>query len=255
MDQLRIEGESYFLDFLPPEKREEIMQSWNKDIDLKKMGYYPSALPAKISFTTGEPKREFTEHLVDRHLLPAAEIRFDHINYLRAGAAYPRVPEKYDTRDDYMRAFASLLQPGAPFLSLMNEHNANLAYVRIRLKNGKDIAGSIVVNRWHDNVAFLLGEEGRLNPANDSADFIPGLIGAYPNYFVDVREEDLPDLFDLLVNFKKSPKDMERFARYGVNRADERLWDSYDWFQKRFSEDEPVQGGLFDLNRYYYNAR
>lgn len=255
MDELRIEGESYFLNFLPPEKRQEIMQSWYKGVDLKKMNYYPSDLPANISFTTGEPKREFMEHIVNKHLLPATEIRFDPINYLPAGVAYPTVPEKYETRDDYLRAFTPLFQPGRPFISLMNEHNANLAYVRIRLKNGKDIAGSVVVNRWHDNVAFMLGEESRLNPANDSADFIPGLIGSYPNYFVDVREEDLPDFFDLLANFKKSPKDMERLAKYGVNRADDRLWDAYDWFQQRFYEDEPVQGGLFDLNRYYYNAR
>jgi len=253
MDVLRVEGESYFLDFLPPEKRPEIMQSWNMGIDLKKMNYYPYTLPAKIPFATGEPKREFMEHLVNKHLLPATKIMFDPINYRFAGA-YPRVPEKYETRDDYLRAFTPLFQPGTPFVSLMNEQNANLAYVRIRLKNGKDIAGSIVVNRWHDNVTFMLGEEGRLNPAKDSADFIPGLIGSYPNYFVDVREEDLPDFFELLANFKKSPKDFERFAKYGVNRADDRLWDAYDWFQQRFYEDEPVRGGLFDLNRYYYNA-
>jgi hypothetical protein len=257
MDELRVEGESSFLDFLPPEKRQEIMQSWYKGVDLKKVNYYPSTLPAKISFTTDEPKREFMEHLVNRHLLPATGIMLDPINYLPAGAAYPTVPEKYETRDDYLRAFTSLFQPGSPFFSVMNEQNANLAYVRIRLKNGKDIAGSVVINRWHDNVAFLLGEERRLNPANDSADFIPGLIGSYPNYFVDVREEDLPDFFDLLANFKKSPKnkDMERFAKYSVNRADDRFWDAYDWFQRRFNEDEPVRGGLFDLNRYYYNAR
>ena len=195
------------------------------------------------------------EHLVNEHLLPATKITFDPVNYRFAGGAYPRVPEKYETRDDYLRAFTPLFQPGRPFFSLMNEHNANLAYVRIRLKNGKDIAGSIVINRWHDNVAFMLGEERRLDPSKDSADFIPGLIGSYPNYFFDVREEDLPDFFDLLANFTKSPKDMERLAKYGVNRADERLWDAYDWFQQRFNEDEPVQGGLFDLNRYYYKAR
>jgi hypothetical protein len=44
-------------------------------------------------------------------------------------------------------------------------------------------------------------------------------------------------------------------AKYGINRADERLWATYDWFQQRFNEDEPVRGGLFDLNRYYYDAR
>ena len=70
-----------------------------------------------------------------------------------------------------------------------------------------------------------------------------------------MREEDLPDFFDLLAHFEKGPRDAERLARYGVNRADERLWDAYDWFQKRFLEDEPVDGGLFDLNRYYHQAR
>ena len=35
------------------------MQSWYKGVDLDKINYYPSALPAKISFTTDDPKREF----------------------------------------------------------------------------------------------------------------------------------------------------------------------------------------------------
>lgn len=254
MDELRVEGESYFLDFLPPEQREKIMQSWYLGVDLKKVHYYPSILPAKISFTTDEPKREFMDYIVRKHLLPAIEIAFDPVNYLPAGKTYPQLPTTYETKDDYLRALISLSQPGTAFFSLVNKHDANLAYLRIRLKNGKDMTGSIVINRWHDNVSFLFGEDGRLNPAKDSADFIHGLIGSYPNYFIDVREEDLPDFFDLLAHFGKSPKDPERFNKYGVNRADERLWETYDWFQQRFNEDEPVEGGLFDLNRYYYKA-
>lgn len=255
MDDLRIEGESYFLDFLPPEKREEIMQSWYLDVDLKKVRYYPSILPAKISFTTADPKREFMEYVVKKHLLPSAQIAFDPVNYVPAGESYPQIPATYETRDDYLRAFITLSQPGTAFFSMANEHEANLAYMRIRLKNGKDIAGSIVINRWHDNVSFMFGEDGRLNPARDSANFLPGLIGSYPNYFIDVREEDLPDFIDLLAHFEKSPRDMERFEKYGINRADERLWETYDWFQQRFYEEDPVEGGLFDLNRYYYKAR
>ena len=123
------------------------------------------------------------------------------------------------------------------------------------MKSGADVAATVVVNRWHDNVEFLFSEDGRLNPAKDNADFILGLIGSYPNYFVDVKEEDLPDFFDLLANFKKSPEGMARLAKYGINRADERFWEAYDWFQKRLVEDEPVHGGLLDLNRYYYIAR
>ncbi len=255
MDELRVEGESYFLDFLPPSLRREIMQSWYRDVDLEKMHYYPTALPAKIPFVTTEPQREFIEALVNDHLAPAAKIGFDPVNYLRAGEVYPGLPGKPEAAIDYLRALRVLTQPGRPFLALVDDFNANLAYLRIRLKSGRDVACSIVVNRWHDNVAYLFGESGALDASKDSADFIPGLVGSYPNYFFDVREEDFPDFIDLLAHFEKGPRDLERLSRYGVNRADERLWEAYDWFQKRFLEDEPTDGGLFDLNRYYHYAR
>ena len=255
MDELRLEGESNFLSFLPPDKRPEIMRSWYKGIDLEKVGYYVSSLPAKISFGTDDPKREFVEHVVKQHLLPAVGIKFDAVNYLPAGATYPPLPTKYETIRDYMQAFTAVSQPGMPFFRMFNDYNANLAFMRIRLEDGTNQVGSIVINRWHDNVAFMIGEGGRLDPTKDSADFIPGLIGSYPNYFVDVREEDLPDFFDLLAHFNNTPHDLERLAKYGINRSDDRFWPTYDWFQQKFNEDEPIRGGLFDLNRYYYFAQ
>jgi hypothetical protein len=204
---------------------------------------------------TDEPKREFLEYIVNKHILPATNITFDAVNYERAGFANPGLPEKYKTKDDYLRAFRAVSSPGTPFFSVINDSNANVIYMRIRLKNGKDHAISIVINRWHNNVTYLFGEKNALDASKDSADFIPGLIGSYPNYFFDVREEDLPDFFDLLDHFEKSPADYERLAKYGVNRAEDRLWDTYDWFQKRFYEDEPVTAGLLDLNRYYHLAK
>ena len=255
MDELRVEAESYFLDFLPQEARKAKMLSWYKGVEPKKIGYYPSALPAQITFTSDDPEREFVEHVVESHLLPATGIAFDRVNYLRAGAPIPAQPESYHTTDDYLRAFRSLSRPGAPFFALVNGSNSNLAYVRIRRGSNRDVAFSMVINRWHDNVAFLNKEEARLDPSKDSADFIEGLIGSYPNYFFDVKEQDLPDFLDFLGHFDESPRNRERLAEYGINRSDDRLWDAYDWFQKRFLEDNPVQGGLFDLNRYYYLAR
>jgi hypothetical protein len=255
MDRLRIEGETYYLNFLPQSMRQEIMQSWYKGVDLKKIDYYPSPMPAGTAFATGDPKREFVEQIVNKHLLPGTAIHFDPVNYLRAGESYPDLPKAYAIPADYVQAFRSMARPGTAFFRLINDSSANLAYVRVRRDAGKDVAFTIVVNRWHDNVNFLVGEDDRLDPSKDGADFIQGLIGSYPNFFVDVREEDLPDFIDLLAHFDKSPKHLARLAKYGINRADERFWDTYDWFQKRFQEDEPVHGGLFDLNRYYHTAR
>jgi hypothetical protein len=231
------------------------MQSWYTGVDLKKIDYYSSALPTKIPFVTDEPMREFIEYIVNKHILPATHINFDAVNYERGDVVYPGLPDKYETNDDYLKAFRVISKPGTAFFVLMNDYNIKVAYMRIRLKKGKDLAISIVINQWHSNVTHLFGEKAELDVSKDSADFISGLIGSYPNYFFDVREEDLPDFFDLLAHFKKSPRDYERLAKYGVNRAEDKLWDMYDWFQKRFYEDEPVDAGLFDLNRYYYLAQ
>jgi hypothetical protein len=222
---------------------------------MEKVKYAPSALPAKIPFASDDPKREFVEQLVDRHFLPETGIAFDKVNYMRAGEDYPGLPASYADRGDYLHALRALSRPGTPFAALVNDYNANLAYLRIRLQGDTDIVASLVINRWHDNVAFLIKEDGRLDPAKDSIDFIPDLIGSYPNYFFDVRLEDLPDFLDLLAHFEPTPEAAERLAKYGINRADERFWATYDWFQQRALTDKPVLGGLFDLNRYYYLAR
>jgi hypothetical protein len=255
MDALRVEGESIFLDFMPPSKRQELIQSWYKDVDLGKVHYSPSALPGGIAFVTAEPNREFIEEAVRTVFAPATRIAFDPVNYRRPGELSPSLPKRYDGPGDYLQAFQAISRPGAPFLRAIDSFDSNLAFLRIRKKSGRDVAGTIVINRWHDNVAHLFGEGGRLDPSKDTADFIPGLIGSYPNYFFDVSEEDLPDFFDLLAHFEKGPRDTARLSRYGVNRAEARLWDEYDWFQKRALEDDPVDGGLFDLNRYYHEAR
>jgi hypothetical protein len=126
--------------------------------------------------------------------------------------------------------------------------------VRVRGFGGEDRALSIVANRWHDNVSSLFFEKETLDRTRDTIDFLPGLIGSYPSYFVDLETEDVPDFLDLLKNFDGSPKDVARLHRYGINRSDARFWPAYDWFQARAYEDDPIEAGLFDLNRYHPTA-
>lgn len=255
MDALRVEGESYFLDFLPAAKRRELMQSWYKGVNLDKMHYFPANMPAKVTFTSDNPKREFIEYIVRQHILPATSIAFDPVNYFPEGVDHRPLPEKYETHDDYLQGFRAVSAPGTAFFSLIHNYNANLAYVRIRKSENEDAVVSIVINRWHDNVAFLFGEGGALDPARDRADFIKGFIGSYPNYFIDVHQDELPDFFDALMHYKATPEDEKRLQQYGVNRADDDFWEQYDWFQDRFNKKEPVTSGLFDLNRYYFQAK
>jgi hypothetical protein len=257
MDELRQEGETYFLDFMPNSRRKSMMKEWygGMDIDNSKINYSPSDLEAGISYATNDPKREFMENLVEHHFLPESGIAFDK-NYLREGELYPALPKHYATLDDYIQGFKAVSKPGVSFFTKVRDHNANLAYVRIKVNDRleDDVYISMVINRWHDDVTTLFGEKNRLRPEKDSGVFIEGFVGSYPNYFFEVKLADLPDFLQVLEDFDGGSDAVRRLNQYGINRADARFWQVYDLFQDRFNSSEPVQAGLFDLNRYYYLA-
>jgi hypothetical protein len=257
MDRLRVEGESYFLDFLPKDQRQEIFNSWYVNQHFlagEASKYIPSSMPGKIDFSTNDAKREMVEYIIEHHLNSLTDIKLDKVNYFRAGEEHPPLPEQYKTEDDLIQAIRAVSRPGTAFVKAINGYNSNLAYIRIRIPQKKDVFLSVVVNRWHDNVSFMFDEKKRLNPTKDEADFIFGSIGSYPNFFFDVHQKDLADFFDLLTNYQDNPEYIAKILKYGVGRDEDGFWDHYDWFQKRFYEDDPLQAGLYDLNRYYYHA-
>lgn len=253
-DNLRQEGETYFLDFLPQQSRRLLMQQWYGDTDLAKIHYTPSKLPATKRFATDDHKREFVEELESDRFRQRAGLTFDD-NYLRAGEKRPELPKAYRNEAEYIQGFSAVSGTGARFFSFINDYGANLAYVRIRVSPTRDEVVSIVVHRWHDDVLTRREEDEKLDPARDEADFFHGYIGSYPNYFFDVELRHLPDFLDMLQNYDGSNRLMvQKLLKYGVNRADTDFWEHYDWFQQDFLKSDPHHAGLFDLNRYYHLA-
>jgi hypothetical protein len=253
MDNLRQEGETYFLDFLPAEVRSPLMQEWYGGMSLSKIRYQPSQMPAGREFTTSEPKREFIEYLIRHHLNPDTGIDFDE-NYREAGEEYPVMPEFFNTEEEYIRGFHAASAPGNSFFRHVKDHDANLAYVRIRISDEKSEVVSMVIHRWHDDVRTLSREEDKLNAEKDEVDFIRGYVGSYPNYFFDVTLEELPQFLKLLQTYDGSNEKVTELLDYGVNRANGDFWTRYDWFQQDFIESDRLRAGLFDLNRYYHLA-
>ena len=254
MDTLRVEAETYFLDFMPEDQRKTMLESWYLDVKYKDIHTKPCPMPSGIEFATSDPKREFIEHLVEQEFAESAGIHVDEVNYLGAEESYPDVPGQYATVEDVLQGFRAITAPGSAILTHFSDHSANLAYIRIRRQHEKDVVLSFVVNRWHDNVTYLFGEKNALDPSKDRGDILEGFIGSYPNYFFDVQEQDLPDFLQLLSAKKIAEKDLERFISYGINRANPGFWEEYDWLQDRFLKDQPIYGGRFDLNRYYPTA-
>jgi len=58
----------------------------------------------------------------------------------------------------------------------------------------------------------------------------------------------------VLANYNGNQEHVKRIKRFGVNRVEDHFWEVYGWFQERFNRETPDTAGLFDLNRYYYEA-
>ncbi len=253
MDALRIEGESYFLDYMPEEDRKTMMASWYIGIDLEDLHYYPAPIQAGTVFETEDPQRELVEQVVNEHIV-VDDMSFDR-NYIPAGETHPPFPARYQTFDDVIDGFIAASAPGVSFFRHVSDHNANVAWVRITdIADSEDVVISVVVDRWHDNVRFVFREKSALDPAKDGGDFIPGFVGSYPNYFFVVRAGDIPDFLDILDNYDGSDAYIAKLEKYGINRAEPDFWEHYDWFQQKFDASDPVRSGLVDLNRYFYLA-
>ena len=118
------------------------------------------------------------------------------------------------------------------------------------MNSGENLIYSIVINRWHKNVALLFDEESRLDSTKDRINFLRGFVGSYPNAFVIVKQNELSDFFNLLQNYTDTEINNKKLLKFVVNRANPNFWGIFDWFDKEFKKEEPLEYGLFDLNRY-----
>jgi len=157
------------------------------------------------------------------------------------------------TKEDIERAFSYMSQSNvASNIIAFDIEYINLAHIRIRMDDGEDLMYSMIVNRWHDNVAFMFNEGLRLNAKKDKLNFIEGFVGSYPNIYLDIKQDEISEFFDLLSNYDtKSETYNKEIRKFSINRSEDEFWQVYDWFQAKYYESDKLNAGLFDLNRYY----
>ena len=249
MDRLRIEGESNFLDFLPNKVRKETFKSWYLGtVSELVTNFHESTVKTTIDYKTDNFKEELALKAFDKFGLHK-----DRINYSKDMVFDKDVLKNIKTKDDIERAFSYLSQSNvASNIIAFDIDYINLAHIRIRMDNDKDLMYSMVVNRWHDNVSFMFNEDLRLDAKKDKLNFIEGFVGSYPNIYLDIKQDEIPEFFDLLSHYSKDDDHYAKEIRkFSVNRSEDNFWEVYDWFQSKYYESDKLNSGLFDLNRYY----
>ena len=72
--------------------------------------------------------------------------------------------------------------------------------------------------------------------------------------YVEVKQDDLSEFFNLIKNYQDTPSDNKKILKYVINRANPKFWNSFDWFNSEFKKQDSLNYGLMDLNRYLDKA-
>ncbi|OCL95310.1 fatty acid cis/trans isomerase [Aliarcobacter thereius] len=251
MDRLRVEGESNFLEFLPKNSRQNYFNSWYIGWLAQYITIYsPSNNETAIKYSSSNYKEELISKI-----LKYTNTKEDKINYIYNKDISVDIRNSYKNKKEIEEGFRSLSLPNKQSITkYFTDREANTALIKIELNNGENLIYSMVINRWHDNVALMFKEEDRLDPSKDDIDFIEGFISSYPNIFLIVKQNEFQDFLNAIKRFNNSDTCVKNISKFAINRANPKFWEIYDWFTEEFRKSNPLEFGLFDLNRYHEKA-
>jgi hypothetical protein len=257
MDMIRMEAEEMFLDFLPPSQREPLRKSWYRGplTDLKLRFVFPLVdrnAPTGIVYRNeANAKEEFVERVLHDRLPAEVRGRPDALNWkmlpLPDGAISKLAPS-----EQALRRIASIKAVDAtPFARFLPD----LAILLVRSEDGHDRLYSLVHNREHTSISWMLGESDRLAPEEDTISVSSRVLGAYPDMFFVARESEV-EAFASAVTGLKSTADYQRLVdRFGVRRSNAKFWSIFDAVNAAHLAADPVDAGVLDLTRYELDAK
>lgn len=254
MDMIRMEAEELFLSFLPPPQRLALRKQWYRGFlaELKMTYVFPTVgagEPTAVKFTDKDKntKKQMVEKILFSRMNAAVRGPLDGLNWKKIAVPEDLQKEiKRDEMEDHLRRIASVKAVAkTPFA----RYFPDLAYVKIH--SGESLrVFSLIHNKEHENISWILAESLRMAPQEDSLTFVEGYAGSYPNMIFSLRAQDLKT-FTQEVSKIKSAQDYEKLVdRFGVRRTHPEFWRHYDDLTTHQRQTAAENFGYLDLTRY-----
>lgn len=250
MDLLRMESENNYLDFLPAKERLALKKKWYRGfitkikLDLLNENQF-SAVPSAITFhkSAANHHLELLQDIIFDRMSEAVRGRDDVINWKQL-KKIKNIPSAEITD---LRALASVpALDKTPFPRYFPEYSVLLVS-----RNGEpQKIYSIIHNREHQNISWMLFENLRLAPKEDTLTILPSLYGGYANQFFAVEESELKKFVATVLAVKNQKSFEQKLQPYVVDRTTPSFWSIYDNINKLTKQQNSLENGFIDLSRY-----
>ena len=251
-DLIRNGGEQNYLRLIPPGERNRVLQRWYQGAGELKLEYsyaeMENTAPSRVPFATSAYSEELGARLLLNFRALNAE-RDDPLNRCSARKCGREDQPGWIQQAD--RELSVLAATRAEFLPAIR-YLPDVTFVRVVNEKGERTVYSMIRDRAHSNVAFLLGEGLRYQPKEDKLTLYPGVIGSYPNFMFEVPASQLALFTERLRGLEaETPKDFERIVDlWGIRRTHPRFWAVLHDITQWQRENQPLQAGIFDINRF-----
>jgi hypothetical protein len=251
MDFMRMEGEDYFLAFLPVSHRKQIRDSWYAGLRSERGNLLlaPSDwlnVESVRGYQTDDPQQELYRHIEQRLVKVTGHER----DLDRCDAGSCKASDSTAAKARVDQAMHLIAGMGGIQLRVFPD----VSFVRVRTGGAEaDLAYTLIRNKAYKNVTSILADESNRDledQAFDTLTVVDWLEGSYPNMFFVVNLEDIEAFAERYLSIQDRD-DYEQFvALYGVRRTNTEFWKTADWFHAQSAREKPLLYGLFDLNRY-----
>ncbi|WP_426236309.1 fatty acid cis/trans isomerase [Pseudomonas sp. TWP3-2] len=248
-DLIRNGAEQNFLRLMPADSREDYLNDWYQSGGQFKMWLDYEAIdddkPTGLKLNENDPKRDFALQLLNRY--GDLNARPDPIN--RCANAYCSRPNIDPALQNAEQALSRLTSRPAAGLKVIDQL-PEASMLRIETRSGKREVYSLMRNRAHSNVAFLLGESLRYQPGLDTLTIYPGVLSSYPNFIFNIPTDQVPAFVDAMEGARDQAQFERIVERWGIRRSHPQFWFYFHDLSQYIHETEPVEEGVLDMNRY-----
>lgn len=249
-DLIRNGAEVNFLRLMPADKRGAILSDWYQNSGKVKMWLDYESIdtdtPSGIKLDPRDPKRDFGLKLLQRSA--SLDASPDPIN--RCSGAYCSRPGLDEAMGNAEQSLSRLVSRPAAGLKVIDQL-PEATMLRIEGQGGQRQVYSLLRNRAHSNVAFMLGEAYRYQPGLDTLTLYPGVLSSYPNFMFDIPAGEVPEFVKDMEAARDDTGSFDRIVqRWGIRRSHPQFWKYFHDLDHYIQETDPVESGVLDMNRY-----
>lgn len=248
-DLIRNGAEVNFLRLMPAQSRQAYLSDWYQSSGKLKVWLDYQAIdtktPSALRLADGDAKRSFVETLLERY--GSLNARPDPIN--RCSGAHCHRPGVAPELQRAEQSLSRLTAKPAGALKVIDQL-PEATLLRVEMPSGQREVYSLLRNRAHTNVAFMLGEELRYQPTLDTLTVYPGVLSSYPNFIFNVQVEQVAEFVSAMEQARDTPAFEQVVERWGIRRTHPEFWRYFHDMSAYIQQTEPIEAGVLDMNRY-----